>query len=434
MDLEPLYNAFLESEGVTIDTRDLKPGSIFFALKGEKQDGNRFAEDALEKGARAVVVSDPSIENERAFKVEDPLKTLQDLARHHRKQLDIPVIAITGSNGKTTTKELTAKALAEHYTLFATPGNLNNHIGLPLSVLSIQSHHDMALLEFGANHPGENELLASICDPTHGLVTNIGLDHLEGFGDREGVFQGNKELIEHLSRKNGHGFFHSDDPDIRRMEAEMKLSSTHYGTQPGAELQGKLLKADPYLELEWKWTGTEPVSHSRLKSSLIGTYNLPNILAALCIGSYFAVPKDRMESAIASYEPDNNRSQFLRTDRNALLLDAYNANPSSMEAAIESFLNMEGSPKAFILGDMLEMGDHEEKVHRRIVDLLQEKGLTEGILVGKAFHQAAAGSDITAYQTLEEAKEALQRSPYEGYRILIKGSRGLKLEELLEQL
>ncbi len=430
MELPELYDKFLDSNGVTIDTRWPSQGKIFFALKGEDQDGNSFARDALEKGALAAVVSDPGISDPKAIHTEDPLRTLQELARSHRQQLNIPVIAITGSNGKTTTKELTGRVLGKKFKSFATQGNLNNHIGLPISVLSIKKEHEIALLEFGANHPGENSLLARISDPTHGIVTNIGLDHLEGFGDREGVFRGNKELIDHLAGNGGHAFFHKDDPDIIRM-MENTLTSSSYGTSEEVDLQGGLLRADPYLELEWKGKDEK---RSSFKTHLIGTYNFPNILAALCIGDHFGVDGDDMEASIASYEPDNNRSQVIRTDRNRVVLDAYNANPSSMEAAIESFLDMKGEPKHFILGDMLEMGPYEDEVHERIVRILREKGLMNGLLVGKAFERAARGSGIPAVRTLEEARERLQQEPIKRATVLVKGSRGLRLEELLKEL
>ncbi|MFB6257133.1 MAG: UDP-N-acetylmuramoyl-tripeptide--D-alanyl-D-alanine ligase [Flavobacteriales bacterium] len=430
MELEALYQVFLDSNGVVIDTREDVAGKLFFAIRGERQDGNRFAEEALEKGAKASVVDNPTIKAEGCIHVENVLQSLQNLAAHHRHRLSIPVIAITGSNGKTTTKELTARVLRARYHAFATPGNLNNYIGLPLSVLSIKEEDEVALLEFGADHPGENELLARISDPTHGLVTNIGLDHLEGFGDREGVFRGNKELIDHLEARGGHAFFHADDPDIQRMKPE-KLSSNSYGTDASCDLQGSLLNAEPCLELEWRWKGNEA---RRFKTSLIGSYNFPNILAALCIGSGFGVPASSMESTIAAYEPDNNRSQVVHTERNEVLLDAYNANPSSMEAALESFLAMEGGPKRFILGDMLEMGAYEEELHLRILHLLEDKGLTEGMLVGRAFQKAAADSGIPAYEDLKAAKKALKEAPYTESQILVKGSRGLRLEELLENL
>ena len=432
MKLAQLYQSFLNSKGVAIDTRNLTPGVIFFALQGEKQDGNRFAREAIDQGALAAVVNDPAIKDPKAFHVKDPLRTLQDLARYHRDHLNVPVIGITGSNGKTTSKELIGRVLETTFHSFATHGNLNNHIGLPLSVLSIKEEHELALLEFGADHPGENALLARISNPTHGLVTNIGLDHLEGFGDREGVFKGNKELIDHLAAQGRHAFFHIDDPDIQRMK-ESKLSSTSYGTHSSADLRGSLLQADPSLELEWQWQGDSENS-SRFKTSLIGSYNLPNILAALCIGAYFGVKGHDMEGAIASYEPDNNRSQVIRTEKNQIVLDAYNANPTSMEAAIESFLDMESDPKSFILGDMLEMGPYEDEVHQRIVRILKDEELTDGLLVGKAFQRAAKGSDIQAVDTLEKAHERLQKDPFEERTLLIKGSRGLKLEELLKDL
>lgn len=430
MKLESLYQSYLGSQGVTIDTREDPEGRIFFALQGETRDGNRFAVDALERGAQAAVVDDPDIKEEGAVLVEDALKTLQDLARYHRQQLKIPIIAITGSNGKTTTKELCSKVLGKRFERFATQGNLNNYIGLPLSVLAIEERHEIALLEFGADRPGENRLLADICDPTHGSVTNIGLDHLEGFGDREGVFYGNKELIDHLAEKGGHAFINADDADIMAMK-EKGLKVSTYGSKGEVDLKGSLLRADPFLKVEWEGRKGE---RSSFNTSLIGSYNFPNVLAALCIGDHFGVDGQSMETAIANYQPDNLRSQVLHTEHNTILLDAYNANPTSMEAAIDSFTKMEAEPKGFILGDMLEMGSYEKEVHERIVELLQKEGLTDGFLVGKAFQRAAKGTGIDAYESLEEAKEALKDPIFEGHTILVKGSRGLKLEELLDFL
>lgn len=431
MDPEVIHSQlFLPSKGVCTDTRKLQEGQLYISLKGENHDGNRYAREAVQKGAVAAIVDDSSIQGEGIVQVKDGLQTLQELARTHRQKLRIPVIAITGSNGKTTTKELASRVLSKKYRSFATPGNLNNHIGLPLSVLSIDKEHEIALLEFGANHPGENQLLAGICKPTHGLVTNVGLDHLEGFGDQEGVFLGNKELVDALAGNEGHVFYHIDDPWIRRMVEGVEKRSS-YGREPEANIRGNVIKADPFLEVEWAQKGGESAT---FRTSLIGTYNLPNILAALSIGNHFGIQGVEMEEAISSYEPDNKRSEIVHTERNTVIMDAYNANPSSMEAAIESFLAMEGEKKRFILGDMLELGHYEEAAHEETVDMLLRSELNQGLLVGEAFQKAAEGKGIPAVKDRTEARKWLREKPFDGAMVLVKASRGLKLEELLDLL
>ncbi len=431
MDLKELYELFLQSEGVCIDTRSLREGELFFALKGEKQDGNSYAKEALEKGAKAAIIDDPSLSMNGCIPVKDSLETLQELAAHHRQHLDIPIIAITGSNGKTTSKELIARVLDKEYSCFATQGNLNNHIGLPLSLLSIDEQHEMVVLEFGANHPGENRLLAEISDPTHGIVTNIGLDHLEGFGDKKGVYHGNKELIDFLARKGGYAFFNIDDEWIRPMMEGHSHYKT-YGKSREADLQGKLLDAAPYLKLEWWKKGDAKTSS--FNTQLVGSYNFPNILSALCIGAHFKVEDEDMEEAIASYRPENKRSQVVHTDKNTVILDAYNANPSSMEASLESFAAMEAEAKGFILGDMLELGDHEREAHERILQLLEKEGLENGLLVGRAFQACTSNEGIPRVKDAKEAREFLEKNPMEGMTILVKASRGLRLETLMDLL
>ncbi len=428
MELYELYTYYRQCGKICTDTRNIEEGCLFLALKGERFDGNRFAKEALEKGARYAVVDDPSLSPSEGFLfVKNTLKALQGLARHHRQQFSFPVIALTGSNGKTTTKELTGQVLGQKYKAFITPGNLNNHIGVPLTLLSIDPEEtQIAVIELGANHLGENELLANICEPDYGLVTNIGKDHLEGFGGWEGCIKANKELYDHLARHNGKAFLHIDDKVLQSIFPG-NLSAITYGTKDKCYVKGKLLSADPFVHLEWTTENRREPQQAR--SHMIGTYNFENLLAAICIGEYFEVPPEKIAKALASYTPDNNRSQVVPLGTNTLILDAYNANPTSMEAALRSFAGMEDKNKYFILGDMLELGEAEEKEHKAILSLLEELGLNRGVLVGKAFSRIGRESSYPVFPTIEAASSYLDKENLQKTTILLKGSRGIELEK-----
>ncbi len=423
------YHCFLECIGVCTDTRSIQAGSMFFALKGPSFDANAFAADALEKGARYAVVDDPTVvKSDRFILVGNVLLALQHLARFHRRQFDIPVIGITGTNGKTTTKELVHAVLNAAFETLATTGNLNNHIGVPLTLLRLSEQHRYAIIEMGANKPGDIEELANIAEPTHALITNIGKAHLEGFGSFDGVLRTKTELYRSLQERKGLAFVHADDPLL--MEHSKMLQRYTYGTGAHADVRGEAMKSGPFLSIEFN--GTEG-GHLHADLQLIGTYNLPNALAAVAIGRYFGVRDEIIVQALTSYRPSNSRSQFLDTGRNQLVLDAYNANPTSMAAALENFAGMSSSkPKLAILGDMLELGGTSRAEHRAIVDMARNLGM-DVIFVGEQFASAGAAPDMV-HSDAETLLQVLERSPLTGRLILLKASRGTKLEKLVPAL
>jgi UDP-N-acetylmuramoyl-tripeptide--D-alanyl-D-alanine ligase len=425
--ISTLYRHFLQSSGISTDSRKITKGSLFFALKGENFDGNRFAIQALEKGAALAVVDDEKLKDDpRFFPVDDVLDTLRKLAVHHRTQLNIPVIAVTGTNGKTTTKELTGRVLSKKYRTFYTQGNLNNHIGVPLSVLSIGGESEIAIIEMGANHPGEIAQLCEIACPGHGLITNIGRAHLEGFGSFDGVKKAKKELYDFLEKNNGTVFVNQDDPLLMNLSANLKRIT--YGTGSVSGVQGKIIEKDPFLTLKMQF----PDKTRTVRTHLIGDYNLTNLLAAACIGSHFGVDGEMICQALEAYKPANNRSQYLQTDRNRLILDAYNANPSSMTLAIKNFTGLSNGKKMMVLGDMLELGDESVNEHRKIIDLVLQQRIDEVFLVGPQFIKADDQKRFSHFENADEAKKYFQAHPKSGYLILIKGSRGIQLEKTTE--
>ncbi len=426
--VETLYQLYTSAGKVSTDTRKIEPGSIFFALKGPNFNGNQYVAEALEKGASYAVVDEKEYAtDERIYLVEEVLQSLQQVANYHRKQLGIPVLAIGGSNGKTTTKELVAAVISQKYKTFATKGNLNNHIGVPLTLLSLTKDIEVAIIEMGANGHGEIELLCQIADPTHGIITNIGLDHLEGFGDIEGVARANSELYYHLLKKEGVVFVNTQEEHLTRMAARFKDPVTY--PAPGNYYQCRLLPGQFFVELE-----AEDGSH--IKTNIVGDYNFNNIATALCIGKYFGVEPAMAHDAVANYRPANNRSQLLKTERNTVLLDAYNANPSSMQAAVENLARLQAPYKVVILGDMLEMGKDSEKEHRNMGKLIKSLGVFETVLLCgeemKYAHEEAPGS--RHFSKKANLVEWLNANPLQGASILIKGSRGMSLETLVPQL
>ncbi len=431
MHFNDLYQRYIQYPKVTTDSRMAGEKNIFFALKGDNFDGNDFAARALDDGCTYAVVDRPDVAtDDRCILVDDVLTTLQDLARVHRQKLDIPIIAITGTNGKTTTKELVKHVLSSKFRVHATSGNFNNHIGVPLSILDISQQTEIAVIEMGANHQGEIKNLCNIALPTHGLITNIGKAHLEGFGGEDGVKRAKKELYDHLESHNGLIFFNETNPVLTNMLKDIHTTVVGYGAESSV-CHGKVVAASPYLlmELDINNQSHEVATH------LAGAYNFENVLAAACIGSYFGIPSDMIVSSIAGYEPQNNRSQIIQTTRNQLLLDYYNANPTSMRESLFNFFERIQGPKLAILGDMFELGDAAKKEHRLIIDLLLAHPDIESMVAGKYFFDAAKGiPGIRAFADLDVLKQWLILHQPQGKTILVKGSRGMKMEQLLEHL
>jgi len=418
-----LHERFVTCTGTSTDTRTISKDCMFFALKGPNFNANAFAADALEKGAKYAVVDEaPAPMDDRFLLVPDVLQALQRLATHHRRKFDIPVIGITGSNGKTTTKELVHAVLSADRATLATSGNLNNHIGVPLTLLRLTAEHRIAIIEMGANKVGDIAELTAIAEPTHGLITNIGKAHLEGFGSYEGVIIAKTEMYDFLSRHKGSVFVNADDPLL--MGKSAGLERVTYGSTGDPDVLGYLQTSnDAFLKCSFDHRDDTWC----VDTHLIGAYNLPNVLAAACIGLHFKVEPERIVDAIDGYEPSNNRSQFSDTGRNKLVLDAYNANPTSMAAALRNFATMHSErPKLAILGDMRELGTESAAEHRAVVALVGELGLSARY-VGNEF-MACAGS--AAYPTAEVLAEALKSTPIIGHLVLVKGSRGIKLEAL----
>jgi UDP-N-acetylmuramoyl-tripeptide--D-alanyl-D-alanine ligase len=424
MNIESLYNIFKNHPQVQTDSRKLKQGEIFFALKGDNFNGNLFAAKALENGAAAVVVDEPiGIENNTVFKVDNVLHTLQDLAKHHRQQLSIPVIAITGSNGKTTTKELIHAVLSSHYITYTTEGNLNNHIGIPLTLLKIKPDAEIAVVEMGANHQKEIEGYCRYTLPTHGLITNIGKAHLEGFGGIEGVKKGKGELFDYIRAHKGAVFVFNDQESLRDLSSNLTNKCT-YGLSD-ADITGTIVSTQPFLSVQINHPGI-----GKINSRLVGDYNYPNILAAAAVGLYFKVPGEQIKKAIEGYIPTNSRSQMIHIGSNEVILDAYNANPSSMQAAINNFAMMPSDKKNLFLGAMAELGEESISEHQKLIDLIQTYKWHQVILVGEEFKKVK--HSYLHFNNSEEAAAWLQKNRTENAAFLIKGSRSTKMEKVLE--
>jgi UDP-N-acetylmuramoyl-tripeptide--D-alanyl-D-alanine ligase len=427
--LDTLYQHFLEHPIVTTDSRQCPPGSIFIALKGSSFNGNSFAAKALELGCSYAVVDEPDAATDpRMLLVENGLSTLQQLAARHRSRLSIPVIGITGTNGKTTTKELMAAVIGKKYKVLYTDGNLNNHIGVPLTLLRIRPEHEIAIIEMGANHPGEIRELVEIADPDFGIITNVGKAHLEGFGSFEGVIRTKGELYDHLRAKNGKVFINMENPYLRSIAKGIDLIK--YATKEGYPLWGETLSSSPFLKLRWH----NDFNHEsyEVQTNLIGSYNLENALAAICVGQKFEVPAGKIIEALENYTPSNNRSQWMKTDRNDLVIDAYNANPTSMAAALKNFELYQAQRKAVILGSMKELGELSQEEHKQLTNKLSTSGFDRVFLIGSEFRQT--GTDYPIYDNTGDFVEYLKVHPLSGYAVLVKGSRGNKLETLLPYL
>ena len=429
-----LYNIFLQHPIITTDSRNCPANSIFFALKGENFNANTFALSALEKGCAFAVVDEKEFAvDDRFILVDNVLETLQQLAHFHRKQTNIPVLGITGTNGKTTTKELITAVLKEKFKVLSTQGNLNNHIGVPLTLLQLLPEHQLAIIEMGANHPGEIDQLCQIAAPDYGLITNVGKAHLEGFGSFEGVMRTKGELYNYVFRHGKNIFIDKNNNFLREMAANAGFSTNEriveYGLNvPGREpaaISGEILENSVFLKMKCH----TPEGSFMIETRLIGSYNAENILAAVAVGFFFGVENSAIQRGIENYNPQNNRSQLTVTQKNKLIVDAYNANPSSMSAAIQNFAQMEGEPKALIIGDMLELGEQSEEEHRNIIRLLQQKGFKNVLLVGPHFQKV--NDSYLSFQNVEELIKYLESSPLEGQNILLKGSRGIHLEKVL---
>jgi UDP-N-acetylmuramoyl-tripeptide--D-alanyl-D-alanine ligase len=426
MDLSLLYNLYLQHPLVCTDTRKIEKNCIFFALKGENFNGNTFAENALELGAAYVVIDEEAFKiSEKCILVQNVLNTLQDLATWHRKQLNIPVIAIVGSNGKTTSKELIAAVLQQKFKVLSTPGNFNNHIGLPLTLLMLNQDHEIAVIEMGANHEKENALLCQIALPSHGLVTNNGKDHLEGFGDLAGVIRSNAELYDYLQITGGLAFVNSNDATLMQKSENIASRITYAATTNTlANYAAETFQLQPQISFSCK-------GHN-YQSSLSGDYNLDNIMAALAIGFHFGLNPSEVAAGIASYAPKNLRSEILVTTHNKIFLDAYNANPSSMEVSIRNFSAMPGENKLYVLGDMFEMGAYEAQEHQALAAYCVAHNLENVWLVGKAFSKVE--SNFRKFETTAEVIAHLKENPLQQHFVFLKGSRGMKLETLVEYL
>ena len=424
MEIKDLYKIFLESKGITTDTRQIAEGVIFFALKGANFNGNEFAAKAIEIGAAYSIVDEEQYKiNEKCILVKDVLKTLQALANYHRKQFSIPFIAITGSNGKTTTKELVYSVLATTFKTHATKGNFNNHIGIPLTLLSIPLDTEIAVIEMGANHQKEIESYCSYVEPTHALITNIGKAHLEGFGGVEGVKKGKGELFEYILTNKGVAFVNSTDSIL--MGISKFPSPVLYPTQDDF-YSCELIEATPFVKYQSE-------NGEVVLTNLTGKYNFDNIAAALCIGKYFNVPGSIANKAIAAYSPQNNRSQFVKKGSNDLLLDAYNANPSSMKAAIENFNRLDLKNKIIILGDMFELGEESESEHSALGKLLSICTFNQIFLCGKYMKTASEQlPSVHYFESKSDLVSFLQQSNISNASILIKGSRGMGLETIVD--
>ena len=427
MTITELYELFIHYPNITTDSRNCPKGSLFFALKGDKFDGNRYAKDALSIGASYAVIDNPDYYiNERTIVVKDSLKALQQLAHHHRKVLDIPVVGITGSNGKTTTKELLAAVLSSKFNLLYTEGNLNNHIGVPLTLLKLNHEHELAVIEMGANHIGEIAELAAIAQPNFGIITNIGYAHLEGFGSFEGVLKAKGELYEYIRKTKGTIFIREEDDTLQSIA--MGLNKITYGESEAAFASGQVQNCSPFLTINWRQQGEVHTT----KTHLVGSYNINNLLVAIAVGRYFKIPTERINRALEAYEPTNNRSQLVKTEHNNLIIDAYNANPSSMKAALENFKAIQSDAKAIILGDMFELGEDSQQLHSELVEMIKEGGYSKVMLCGKEFSET--GKAFTTFVTTEGLVEYLKENPLSGYTVLIKGSRGMGLEKVIALL
>jgi UDP-N-acetylmuramoyl-tripeptide--D-alanyl-D-alanine ligase len=423
MNSEALYDLFLNSKGICTDTRNIVPNTLFFALKGANFNANEFAHQALEDGCTYAIVDEMEFaDREGCILVEDVQQTLQNLARHHRRQFNIPIIGITGSNGKTTSKELIGAVLLSEKKVLITEGNLNNQLGVPFTILKLTSEHEIAIIEMGASKVGDIRELVEIAEPTVGIITNIGAAHIEGFGSLEAVVQTKTEIYQFIEERAGLTIYNSDDEILREY---LPRTGEKYAYGSSGNVRGTVVNLDPYVTFNW---ATDDYQSEDLETKLIGEYNFTNFLLAVAVGNYFGISNENINSALKSYEPSNRRSQLMETDRNTLIVDCYNANPTSMTAAIKSFSKVNSTPRMMILGDMLELGDISGEEHQKIADLAATLNI-ETLLVGAEF--AGVQTEFNQYSDWQELEEDYDLDELEHQLILLKGSRGIRLEELI---
>ncbi|HUW93516.1 MAG TPA: UDP-N-acetylmuramoyl-tripeptide--D-alanyl-D-alanine ligase [Bacteroidales bacterium] len=431
MELNDLYNLVRGSAGICTDTRKIRKGEVFFALKGPNHDGNKHAAAALSAGAAAAVTDDPSIKGDKIIGVNDVLVTLTELAVLHRKTVQVPVIAITGTNGKTTTKELVTDVLSRKKKVHSTSGNMNNHIGVPLTLLSAPADAGFLVIEMGANHRGEIASLCKTAMPTHGIITNISKAHIEGFGSFENVIAAKAELYHWLHNNGGIALFNESSSTLKELICQLVLKAVPYSDLCGTDLKIEAAPQDnPYLNVIADFEG----HHYAFTTHLFGSYNLDNVRAAMAVGVFFEVPVEDIIDAISLYQPSNNRSQLIKTAKNTLICDSYNANPSSMAKALAAFSETRAEKKMVILGDMLELGHESTSEHAKIIETLDNLEAREIILVGPVFMSLAKDKKTRTFTSSEEAREWLSKASPEGYTILVKGSRGIMLEKIYDVL
>jgi len=423
MNITEIYSIFKKSSGINTDTRTIQENNLFFSLSGENFNGNKFAKQALEKGANYAIIDDKDYTQENTILVEDTLETLQLLAKHHRTQLNTPIIALTGSNGKTTTKELINCVLSKKYKTTATKGNLNNHIGVPLTLLSMDSSTEIGIVEMGANNFKEIELLAGITTPDYGYITNFGKAHLEGFGSLEGVIKAKSELYSHLRDHKKTAFINEDNS--KQIEQSKNINKITFSENSNTNTNVSFLHANPNVTISYK--GQD------INSNLIGNYNFTNIAAAISIGEHFKVSTSDIINAIETYTPNNNRSQIILKNNNKIILDAYNANPTSMKAALESFNDIETENKAIFIGDMFELGETTKKEHQDIVDYIETLNIDHRYIIGEHFRKTKHNNKTSSFSDFNSLSKNYNNQ-LNDYTILIKGSRGMALERILELL
>lgn len=430
MKTEQIYSLFKESTGITTDSRTVSKGQIFFALWGESYNGNKYANEALEKGAAWAIIDDPIYENEKTILVDDCLFELQALATHHRKEMNIPVLAITGTNGKTTTKELLTAILSKKFKVHSTKGNLNNHIGVPLTILSAPLDTEMMIIELGANHIGEIRTLCVIAKPDYGIITNIGTAHIEGFGSFDGVIRAKTELYEYLRKVNGIVFYNDKDRLLTEKIFRNINRAVPFSDPTGIELFIEKVPSDINLIVN----ATYHHQSYKIKTNLFGNYNLENIKAAVATGLFFEVNMSDIVDAVENYQPANNRSQIKITSNNTLICDSYNANPTSMRSALDSFARIPAGKKLVILGDMLELGEKSEEEHNKLLDELKSHKIENVFLVGSVFQKVSSNTGFRSFPDVSKLIDILRIEPVKGYTVLIKGSRKMGLEKVYDLL
>ncbi len=434
MQIRQLYDLYLQHPVVFTDSRNTPGNGIFFSLKGEKFNGNRFAGEAIRNGAAFAVVDQAEyVRDKRFILVRDAAATLRELSRYHRCKLGIPIIAITGSNGKTTTKNLLATILSAKFRTACTRGNLNNHIGVPLTLLSFTGEHELGIVEMGANHPGEIETLCEIAEPGYGLVTNIGKAHLEGFGSLEGVKRTKGELYRYLEKRNGLVFVNGSDPVLTGMLSRLNVKSVRYGSPEGTLCRTRIISSTPFLNIHVALYGKQPADFE-LKTRLVGKYNLENLQAAICIAHHFEVPAQKIKTALNDYTPEALRSQLIITPKNQVFMDAYNANPTSMVASLTDFAMDHRENTAVILGDMLELGENSEQEHQKILALLETFNIGTVVLAGEIFHRLSKPDRFHSFPDVDALIRWLKKYPLTGNYVLLKGSRKIELERAMSCL